>query len=130
MDFLDITGNCPQTNRKPRSLPHKKRRASGTENTFLLEWMKDLSGDLQIARLISEVIRLTASVRELLNTPTSGQRTWIQPRELAALLGVSVRTIGNWRQAGRFNPGSFRPSVKGFQYHATRALADAQRLEA
>lgn len=79
---------------------------------------------LLIARLIAEVEGLRAEVRQLLDRlPTPG-KTWLEPREIAALAKVSVRTIGNRRAQGRFRSESIRPTTKGWQFHATHAAAD------
>lgn len=84
------------------------------------------SKDLFLARLLAETEQLNANVRALLETIPHHSKVWLEPRELARLLGVSVRTIANWREQGRFRPGSYRAYGRGFQYHATAALADAQ----
>jgi DNA-binding transcriptional regulator YiaG len=83
--------------------------------------------DLQVAHLLGEVQELTAVVRKLVATTPHRSKTWLEPREMAQLLGVSNRTLSNWRSLGHFRPTSFRQTTKGFQYHATEALADAQR---
>ena len=80
----------------------------------------------EVIRLIAEVQDLTAVVRQLVATTPSRTKTWLDPRELAGLLGVSTRTIGNWREQGRFRPGSFRLHNKKFQYHGETALVDAE----
>lgn len=107
--FLDIAGHGRQL-REPYQLTMFSSPSCGSD----------------VVRLIAEVQDLNANVRQLLATTPQRTKTWIEPRELAALLGVSTRTIGNWREAGRFQESSYRPSSKGFQYHAQRALADAQ----
>jgi len=79
---------------------------------------------LAIARLVGEVENLRHDVRQLLDRlPTTG-RTWLEPREIAALAKVSVRTIASWRMEGRFRPESIRPTKKGWQFHAANAPAD------
>ncbi len=80
-----------------------------------------------VVRLIAEVQSLTATVKDLVATTPHRAKTWLEPRELAALLNVSTRTLGKWREQGRFREESYRPTAKGFQYHSKNALADAQQ---
>ena len=82
----------------------------------------------QVLLLIAEVQNLNATVKELVATTPQRTKTWIEPRELAALLGVSTRTIANWRESGRFAESSYRPTKKGYQFHSQKSLADAQSL--
>jgi len=76
------------------------------------------------ACLVAEVQDLTSTVRQLIATTPQRTKTWLEPRELATLVGVSTRTVANWREAGRFRERSHRPSAKGYQYHSKLALED------
>ena len=84
--------------------------------------------NLLLTRLLAETEELNANVRALLATTPQRTKNWLEPRELAQLLGVSTRTIANWREQGRFHPGSFRAVGRGYQYHCKDALADAQEV--
>ena len=82
-----------------------------------------------VVRLIAEVQDLNAVVKALVATTPQRTKTWLEPKELAPLLNVSTRTLGKWREQGRFRDGSYRPTAKGFQYHAKKALEDAQQAQ-
>ena len=82
---------------------------------------------VQLTRLVGEVQELTASVRELIALTPSRSKSWLEPREFAALLGVSTRTIGIWRTNGVFRGESIRKQGKGYQFHGQRALVDAEK---
>jgi hypothetical protein len=84
--------------------------------------------NLAVARLIGEVQELMAVVRDLVKHTPHRTKTWLEPSELASLLGVSTRTLQNWREAGRFKPDSYRKGGRGYQFHADLALRDAQQL--
>lgn len=84
--------------------------------------------DMLMARLLGEVEELTHVVRELVDRTPQRTKTWLEPCELASLLGVSTRTLQNWRSAGRFKPESYRKGPKGHQFHAEYALRDAQEV--
>ena len=78
--------------------------------------------------LIAEVQQLAADVRQLIALTPCRTKTWLQPMELAPMLGVSTRTLGAWRTGGRFRNQSIRKGAKGWQYHSEFALQDAQAL--
>ncbi len=83
--------------------------------------------ELRVERLIAEVQNLTATVQQLVDTTPQRTKTWIEPSELAKLLGVSSRTIARYRTQGAFREGSLRKRNKqAYQYHSIYALADAQ----
>ena len=78
------------------------------------------------ALLLGRVQDLTAKVDELLERIPSHGRQWIGPTELSRLAGCSVRTIQNWREAGKFRPSSFRPGGRSVLFHIDNALTDLQ----
>jgi DNA-binding transcriptional regulator YiaG len=86
------------------------------------------TSNLAVARLIGEVKELTAVVRDLVKHTPHRTKTWLEPSEMASLLGVSTRTLQNWRSTGRFKPGSYRKGPKGYQFHGESALRDAQEV--
>ncbi len=85
--------------------------------------------DLRVERLIAEVQNLLATVQQLVDTTPQRTKTWIEPHELAKLLGVTPRTIARWRATQVFSPNSIRKKKrKGYQYNAKLALNDAQAV--
>lgn len=84
--------------------------------------------NLLVARLLGEVQELTHVVRQMVEHTPQRTKTWLEPSELASLLGVSTRTLQNWRNAGWFKPESCRkaPRGNGYQFHADLAMRDAQ----
>jgi hypothetical protein len=86
--------------------------------------------NLLVARLLGEDQELTQAVRQLVDHTPQRSKTWLEPSELAMLLGVSTRTLQNWRNAGCFKPESYRkaPRGNGYQFHADLALRDAQEV--
>ncbi len=86
--------------------------------------------DLRVERLIAEVQNLLATVQQLVDTTPQRNKTWLEPCEIAKLLGVTPRTIARWRTNQVFNPNSIRKKKKkGYQYHAIYALKDAQVIK-
>jgi len=83
--------------------------------------------DPRVERLIGHVEDLCAVVRQLVATTPQRSKQWLEPRELATLLGVSTRTLASWRAAGRFEPESLRKGSKGWQFHRDHALRCVQR---
>jgi excisionase family DNA binding protein len=49
--------------------------------------------------------------------PTSSERRWLKPDEVARLLGVSTRTLRRWREAGT-GPAWRRLSYRTVRYDA------------
>ena len=84
--------------------------------------------ELRLEQTIAEVQELTSAVRQLVATTPQRTKTWLEPRELAQLLGISTRTLAVWRTDGRFRPISIRKHGRGYQFHADWALADAQEV--
>lgn len=73
-----------------------------------------------------EVKNLTSAVEQLVATTPQRSKQWLQPKEFAQLLGISVRTLAKWRTDGRFRPISVRKQGRGYQFHAEWAMADAE----
>ena len=84
--------------------------------------------ELQLEQTRAELRRLSSAVEQLLATTPQRNKQWLEPRELAQLLGISTRTLCQWRVDGRFRPISVRRHGRGHQFHAYWALADAQEL--
>ena len=86
------------------------------------------SSHREIPLLIAEVQQLAADVRQLIALTPCRTRTWLQPKEFAPMLGVSTRTLGQWRAIGRFRTQSIRKGAKGWEFHCEFAVLDAQTL--
>ena len=84
--------------------------------------------ELQLEQTRAELRRLSSAVEQLVATTPQRTKTWLEPREIAPLLGISVRTLAVWRTKGRFRPISIRKQGSGYQFHADWALADAQEV--
>ena len=82
----------------------------------------------RLEQTMAEVKELTSVVRQLVATTPQRTKQWLEPRELAQLLGISTRTLCQWRVDGRFRPISVRKHGRGHQFHADWALADAQEV--
>ena len=56
--------------------------------------------------------------------------TWIPPRELGRLLGLSTKTITSYRNEGRFRSSSIRAVKRGqrtdWEYHRHDAVEDVR----
>jgi DNA-binding transcriptional regulator YiaG len=81
---------------------------------------------IALEKLISEVEELTEVVRQLIHQGSLTAKTWMEPGEFAALLGVSTSTLRTWRRDGRFAPSAYRQGARGYQFHAELAMRDAQ----
>ena len=84
--------------------------------------------ELRLELLHAEVRELTSGIQKLVATTPQRTKTWLEPREIAPMLGISVRTLAVWRTNGRFRPISVRKQGRGYQFHADWALADAQEV--
>ena len=84
--------------------------------------------ELRLELLHAEVRELTSAIQQLVATTPQRTKTWLEPREIAPMLGISVRTLAVWRTNGRFRPISVRKQGSGYQFHADWALADAQEV--
>ena len=78
----------------------------------------------QVTLLAARVEDLAAKVATLQGQADKHELTWLEPGAMAALLGVSTRSLGTWRANGRIKPDSYRPTGRGFQYHREKTLAD------
>ena len=88
----------------------------------------DFFSQREIPLLIAEVQQLAADVRQLIALTPCRIKTWLQPKEFAPMLGVSTRTLGQWRASGRFRCQSIRKGAKGWEFHCEFAVQDAQTL--
>ena len=84
--------------------------------------------ELQLEQTRAELRRLSSAVEQLVASTPQRNKQWLEPRELAQLLGISPRTLSQWRVDGRFRPISIRKQGRGHQFHAEWALADAQEV--
>ena len=84
--------------------------------------------ELRLELLHAEVRELTSAIQQLVATTPQRTKTWLEPREIAQLLGISTRILALWRTDGRFRPISIRKHGRGYQFHADWALADAQEV--
>jgi len=83
-----------------------------------------MTTDQMLALLAARVEDLAAKVATLQGQASKHELTWLEPGEMAVLLGVSTRSLGHWRTNGRIKPDSYRPTGRGFQYHRQKTLAD------
>ena len=90
--------------------------------------VRDDEVELRLELLHAEVRELTSAIQQLVATTPQRTKTWLEPREIAPMLGISVRTLAVWRTNGRFRPISVRKQGSGYQFHADWALADAQEV--
>lgn len=74
--------------------------------------------------LAARVEHLASQVEALQGQSEKNELTWLEPGAMAALLGVSTRSLGTWRANGRIKPDSYRPTGRGYQYHRQKTLAD------
>lgn len=80
-----------------------------------------------LATLVAKVEHLSARVEHLLDVMPNPSKTWIPPRELAKLAGISTRTILNRQQAGVFRPESCRKNGRNWEYRRDLAMADLEK---
>lgn len=81
---------------------------------------------IALENLIYAVEELTEVVRQLVRQGSQPAKTWMEPCEFAALVGVSTSTLRTWRRDGRFAPSAYRQGSRGYQFHAELAMRDAQ----
>ena len=85
-----------------------------------------------IAALTAEVRQMRHDINLLIEKSPDSISTWIPPRELARLLGVSSQTITAYRNDGRFRSNSTRAIKRGqrtdWEYHRQNAIADVRGL--
>ena len=85
-----------------------------------------------IAALTAEVRQMRHDLNLLIEKSPDSISTWIPPRELARLLGVSSQTITAYRNDGCFRSSSTRAIKRGqrtdWEYHRQDAVADVRGL--
>ena len=85
-----------------------------------------------IAALTAEVRQMRHDINLLIEKSPDSISTWIPPRELARLLGVSSQTITAYRNDGRFRSNSTRAIKRGqrtdWEYHRQDAVEDVRGL--
>ena len=69
--------------------------------------------ELQLEQTRAELRRLSSAVEQLVASTPQRNKQWLEPRELAQLLGISTRTLSQWRVEGRFRPISVRRHGRG-----------------
>ena len=80
------------------------------------------------ALLLGQIEELAAKVDQLLERTPDTKKIWLDPAELASIVGKSTRTITKWRVDGKFSDNSWRVSDSGrHQYHRLYALADLKQ---
>ena len=85
-----------------------------------------------IAALTAEVRQMRHDLNLLIEKSPESICSWIPPRELARLLGVTTQTITSYRNEGRFRSSSIRAIKRGqrtdWEYHRQDAIADVRGL--
>jgi transcriptional regulator with XRE-family HTH domain len=89
-------------------------------------------GESLLQTLTAEVRQMRHDLNLLIEKSPDSISTWIPPRELARLLGVSSQTITAYRNDGRFRSSSTRAIKRGqrtdWEYHRQDAVADVRGL--
>jgi len=85
-----------------------------------------------IATLTAEIRQMRHDLNLLIEKSPESISSWVPPRELARLLGVSTKTITAYRNDGRFRSSSVRAIKRGqrtdWEYHRHDAIADVRGL--
>ena len=85
-----------------------------------------------IATLTAEIRQMRHDLNLLIEKSPESISSWVPPRELARLLGVSTKTITAYRNDGRFRSSSVRAIKRGqrtdWEYHRHDAVADVRGL--
>ena len=85
-----------------------------------------------IATLTAEIRQMRHDLNLLIEKSPESISSWVPPRELARLLGVSTKTITAYRNDGRFRSSSVRAIKRGqrtdWEYHRQDAVADVREL--
>ena len=85
-----------------------------------------------IATLTAEIRQMRHDLNLLIEKSPESISSWVPPRELARLLGVSTKTISAYRNDGRFRSSSVRAINRGqrtdWEYHRQDAVADVRGL--
>lgn len=92
--------------------------------------MEPTEQEASLQALLDEVRLMRQSLDLLIErTPVN---SWIPPRELARLAGISAKTIAAYRKQGIFGPEHFRPVQRGqridWQYYRDGALSDLGKV--
>ena len=79
--------------------------------------------------LLSRMESMEAAIRDLARKVTPPGKTWMDPCEFAALMGVTTQTIRGWVAKGRFSERSHRTHItsggkKINQFHSVHAPAE------
>jgi len=78
--------------------------------------------------LIAEIRQQRHDLDRLIEKTPDSINSWIPPRELARLIGVSSQTIKSYRNDGRFRSSSIRAIKRGqrtdWEYHRKDAIDD------
>ena len=82
--------------------------------------------------LTAEIRQMRHDLNLLIKKSPELISSWVPPRELARLLGVSTKTITAYRNDGRFRSSSVRAIKRGqrtdWEYHRQDAVADVRGL--
>ena len=85
-----------------------------------------------IATLTAEIRQMRHDLNLLIEKSPESISSWVPPRELARLLGVSTKTITAYRNDGGFLSSSVRAIKRGqrtdWEYHRQDAVADIRGL--
>ena len=85
-----------------------------------------------IATLTAEIRQMRHDINLLIEKSPDSISTWIPPRELGRLLGLSTKTITSYRNEGRFRSSSIRAVKRGqrtdWEYHRHDAVEDVRGL--
>ena len=85
-----------------------------------------------IATLTAEIRQMRHDLNLLIEKSPESISSWVPPRELARLLGVSTKTITAYRNDGRFRSSSVRAIKRGqrtdWEYHRHDAVEDVRGL--
>jgi hypothetical protein len=85
-----------------------------------------------IATLTAEIRQMRHDINLLIEKSPDSISTWIPPRELGRLLGLSTKTITSYRYEGRFRSSSIRAVKRGqrtdWEYHRHDAVEDVRGL--
>ena len=82
--------------------------------------------------LTAEIRQMRHDLNLLIEKSPDSIQTWIPPRELGRLLGLSTKTITAYRNDGRFRSTSVRAIKRGqrtdWVYHRQNDVADVRGL--
>ena len=85
-----------------------------------------------IATLTADIRQMRHDLNLLIEKSPESISSWVPPRELARLLGVSTKTITAYRNDRRFRSSSVRAIKRGqrtdWEYHRQDAVEDVRGL--